>query len=75
MGVQQHISPSAPNADTGRKDVPLVITRKNDSTLATEITREGVDRAFSHMNRTVGLKFSATPTIVVEGTTKELDIV
>ncbi len=50
MGVQQHISPGAPNADTGRKDVPLVITRKNDSTLAPKITWEGVDRALSHMN-------------------------
>jgi hypothetical protein len=75
MGVQQHISPGTPNADTGRKDVPLVITRENDSTLATKITRKGVDRALSHMNRTVGLKFPATPTIVIEGTTKELDIV
>jgi hypothetical protein len=73
--VQQHISPGALNADTGCKDVSLVITRKNDSALATEITREGVDRAFSRMNRTVGLKFSATPTVVIEGTTKELDIV
>jgi len=53
----------------------LVVARESDSTKATHITREGVPRALSYMNRAVRLKFSATPTIEIEGTTEELDIV
>jgi hypothetical protein len=53
----------------------LIVTRESNTTKATHITWEGIPRALSHMNRAVRLEFSATPTIVIEGTTKKLDIV
>ena len=75
MGVEQHVSPSTHDTSTRCEDMTLVVTRESDITKATHITREGIPRALSYMNRAVRLKFSATPTIVIEGTTEKLDIV
>jgi hypothetical protein len=75
MGVKQYISPSTRNTSTRSEDMTLIVTRESNTTKATHITWEGIPRALSHMNRAVRLEFSATPTIVIEGTTKKLDIV
>jgi hypothetical protein len=55
--------------------VPFVVAGEINIAEATEITGKGVTRALIRMNRAVGLKFSAPPTVIVEGTTKKLDIV
>lgn len=53
----------------------FVVAREFDITMATEIAGEGVTRAPTRMHRAIGLEFSAPSTIIVECTTKKLDVV